>query len=561
MASRQRTALSVVGLALVLAILAAAVLVASWLRYGAVADQRARLDDVAAVLAEHAARTVDSIDVVLGVLAERIAIVSAGGTPTAEELRDLLRDRIAAQPHVRGVLYVDARGVGRGDSDVAPPRPLDASDRGYFRHHQQGAGGGLFIDAPVASRVSGQWRIVLSRRVQSADGEFLGVVVAGIDPATFADVYRGLAIGGTGTISLLRADGRLMARHPPDDQAMGEPVVSVRAEDSRFLTAMRTLDRHPLTVLIVVPIREALASWERQVTVIVAATIVALLVLGLIGFVLIDQAGRLESTFVALAGARDEAVRARLREEDASRAKSSFLANTSHELRTPLNAILGFSEMFRDGHAGTLEPKQRGYAASIHDAGSHLLGLISDLLDMAKIEARELQLRETIVDMAGIIADGVKLTGSRATERGVVVIPRVEGESIRIRGGAQRLRQIILNLLTNAIKFTPAGGRVWVDASVDAGRRPTLTVSDTGIGMTEEEIQIALTPFQQVESPFTREHEGTGLGLPIVKALVELHGGYLKIESERDGGTRVTVSLPAARLVIRPLAGTEAAAS
>jgi len=550
MAGRQRTTLSVVGLVLVLTVLAGAITVATWLRYGAIADQRDRLDDTAAVLAQHAARTVDSIDVVLGGMAEKIAALSVEGGPAAEELRDLLHDRTAGLPHVRGVLYVDAQGIGRGDSGAAPPRPLDASDRVYFRHHQERAGASVFIDAPVFSRVSGHWRIVLSRRVQSADGRFLGVVAAGIDPAIFSDIYRGLAIGGTSTISLLRADGRLMARHPPSNQGMGEPVaLSETADDRRFLVATRTLDRHPLTVLISMPIKSALASWERQVTVIIAATIIALLVLGLIGFVLIDQADRLESTVVALAAARDEAVRARLREEDAGRAKSIFLANTSHELRTPLNAILGFSEVLRDGHVGTLEPKQRGYAASIHDAGTHLLGLISDLLDMAKIEARELQLRETTIDMADIIADGVKLTGSRATERGVVVIPRIEGESIRIRGDAQRLRQIVLNLLSNAIKFTAAGGRVWIDASIDAGRRPTLVVSDTGIGMTDEEIQIALTPFQQVENPFTREHEGTGLGLPIVKALVELHGGYLKVESEHGVGTRVTVSLPAMRLV------------
>jgi signal transduction histidine kinase len=179
---------------------------------------------------------------------------------------------------------------------------------------------------------------------------------------------------------------------------------------------------------------------------------------------------------------------------------------------------------------------------------------------MAKIEARELQLRESVVDMADIVADGVKLTASRAAERGVVVVSRVEGESIRIRGDAQRLRQIVLNLMSNAIKFTAAGGRVWIEASIDAGGRPTLIVSDSGIGMSQEEVQVALTPFRQVESPFTREHEGTGLGLPIVMALAELHGGYLKVESERGVGTRVIVSLPGARLVMGPVSALKAAA-
>jgi signal transduction histidine kinase len=561
MAGRQPTTLSVVGLALVLTVLSGAVMVAMWLRYGAIAEQRVRLDDVASVLAQHASRTVDSVDAVLGVLAERIASVATTGTPTAEDLRDLLRDHIAGQPHVRGMLFLDARGIGRGDSEAAPPRPIDASDREYFRHHRQPAGRGLFIDAPVFSRVSGVWRIVLSRRVQSAGGEFLGVVAAGIDPPIFTDIHRELAIGGTSVMSLLRGDGRLMARHPSVERGLGEPVaLGELVDERRFVSASRTVDRYPLTVVISMPIKAALVSWERQVTVIAIATVSALLALVLVGFVLIDQSRRLESTVAALALARDEAVQARLREEDAGRAKSAFLANTSHELRTPLNAILGFSEVLRDGHVGALEPKQRGYAASIHDAGTHLLGLISDLLDMAKIEARELQLRESVVDMADIVADGVKLTASRAAERGVVVVSRVEGESIRIRGDAQRLRQIVLNLMSNAIKFTAAGGRVWIEASIDAGGRPTLIVSDSGIGMSQEEVQVALTPFRQVESPFTREHEGTGLGLPIVMALAELHGGYLKVESERGVGTRVIVSLPGARLVMGPVSALKAAA-
>ncbi len=546
----QRVSLGVLGLVIVLGVLIGAIATATWLRGGAIADQRLRLDDVATVLAQHASRTTDSVDLVLGIVADRIAGGLPGIGEDAAEMRQLLRDHVAGHPYIRSVLFLDAGGIGRGDSEAAPPRPIDASDRPYFLHHVDLPGRELFIGTPVWSRVSSQWTVVLSRRVQAPDGTFHGVVVAGLDPGVFSDLYRDLSIGSVSTMSLMRSDEILIARHPPVDALMAAPIsLEGETDPRRVVSAMRTVDRYPMIVMITMSLKAALSGWEHQVMVIGGATLAILIFIGTIGFFLLDQSDRLEKTVGALASARDDAIRARLREEDSGRAKSSFLANTSHELRTPLNAILGFSEVLRDGHLGILEPKQRGYAASIHDAGTHLLGLISDLLDMAKIEARELQLRETAVDLGALIADSIKLTEGRATDRGIVVIPKVEDGPISIRGDAQRLRQITLNLLSNAIKFTPAGGRVWIEAAIDAGGRPTLVVSDTGIGMSPEEIEVAMTPFRQVESPLTREHEGTGLGLPIVKALIDLHGGYLKIESERGVGSRVTVSLPASRLI------------
>ena len=549
LAGRQRVTLSVIGLVTVLAVLVGAFATAWWLREGALTDQRARLDDVAAVLAQHAGRTIESIDLALSVVAEQIGAASPGDRDDAPGLRRLLHDHIVGLPHIHSVLYLDAEGIGRGDSEAAPPRPINASDRPYFQHHRQQAGRTLYVGVPVWSRVSGKWTITFSRRVQAADGTFLGIIAAGVDPGVFSQFYQGLAIGISSRMSLVRADGTLLARHPAAGSGLAEPIDLSETDRKEAVSAMRAVDRYPISVLITMPVAAALAGWDHQVAVIGGATVVALGFVGLIGFFLLDQSDRLETTVGALAAARDEAVRARLREEDAGRAKSAFLANTSHELRTPLNAILGFSEVLRDGHIGPLDPKHRGYAASIHDAGTHLLGLISDLLDMAKIEARELHLRESIIDLADVVADGLKLTERRAAERGVTVVSHVDGDAIRIRGDAQRLRQIVLNHLSNAIKFTAAGGRVWIDASIDAGGRPTLAVGDTGIGMTAEEIQVALTPFRQVESPFARDHEGTGLGLPIVKALAELHGGTLGVESERGIGTRVTVSFPASRAI------------
>jgi len=373
LAVRQRASLGVLGLIIVLAVLMGAIATATWLREGAVADQRLRLDDVATVLAQHASRTADSVDLVLGILAERIAGSLPEITQDAAEMRQLLRDHVAGQPYIRSVLFLDSDGIGRGDSEAAPARPIDASDRPYFLQHVDQPGRDLYIGTPVWSRVSNQWTLVLSRRVQSADGTFRGVVAAGLDPGVFSDFYRDLSIGGVSTMSLMRSDGILIARHPSENALMAAPVsIESETDPRRVVSAIRTVDRYPLIVMITMSLKAALAGWEHQVMVIGGATLVTLIFVGVVGFFLLDQSDRLEKTVGALASARDEAIRARLREEDAGRAKSTFLANTSHELRTPLNAILGFSEVLRDGHVGILEPKQRGYAASIHDAGTHL---------------------------------------------------------------------------------------------------------------------------------------------------------------------------------------------
>jgi signal transduction histidine kinase len=552
LAGRQRLTLTVIGFVTVLAIVTGAIIVVLWLRGNALADQRRHLDDLARVLAQHASRTIEGVDIALTGLSERVTAISPEQRLDPNYLRQLLGDHVAGLPHAQAILFIDQSGVSRGDSEAAPPRPLDASDRAYFKHHQGSDGRSLFIDAPVLSRVSGLWTIVVSHAVRGTDGTWLGVIAAGLNPMVFSEFYSGLALAEAGLVLLVRADGALMVRFPPDDRAYADPARPADLLDSGWLASTRAVDRYPLSVTVAVPLSAALVGWEHQATIIAIAAVIALVVVILIGLVLLDQSQRLEATVRALAAARDAAVQACLREEEAGRAKSAFLANTSHELRTPLHAILGFSEIMRDGHLGMLEPRQRGYAAGIHDAGTHLLGLINDLLDMAKIEARQLQLRESLVDLADVIGDAVRLNERRAGQYGVSVIARTEPHSLTVRGDPQRLRQIAINLLSNAIKFTEAGGRVWIDASLDDRGRPTLVVRDTGIGMSAEDVEVALKPFRRIESSYAREREGTGLGLPIVKALVDMHGGTLTIESERQHGTTVTVALPAWRAVPQP---------
>jgi PAS domain S-box-containing protein len=241
--------------------------------------------------------------------------------------------------------------------------------------------------------------------------------------------------------------------------------------------------------------------------------------------------------------------RAMLDAEEANQAKVAFLANMSHELRTPLNAILGFAEVIRDRLYGPDDPRYAEYAAFICESGSHLLTIINDILDMAKMDAGRLQLFESEFDLGALIRRQCELMARRGQERGVTVAAEVPEDLPAVRADEVRLRQIVLNLLSNAVKFTPAGGRVTARAALGPDGRLAIAVADTGIGMTEDEIAVAMQPFRQIDADLARRYEGTGLGLPITKSLAALHGGELTIASEKGKGTTVTVLLPAARVV------------
>ena len=237
--------------------------------------------------------------------------------------------------------------------------------------------------------------------------------------------------------------------------------------------------------------------------------------------------------------------------EAASQAKVSFLANVSHELRTPLNAILGFAEVIRDRVLGPGDPRYAQYAGFICESGDHLLNLISDILDMAKVNAGGMELFESDVDLGMLVSRQAALMQHRAQDRGIALQTRLPRSLPQVRADEVRLRQIVLNLLSNAVKFTRAGGTVTLSAALAPDGRPAIIVADTGCGMTAEEVALALQPFRQTDADVARRHEGTGLGLPITKSLVELHGGELRIASIKDTGTEITVLLPASRLIAK----------
>ena len=245
-----------------------------------------------------------------------------------------------------------------------------------------------------------------------------------------------------------------------------------------------------------------------------------------------------------------ELLAAREAAEQASRTKSQFLANMSHELRTPLNAVIGFPELMKTQLFGPLgDSRYVGYAADIAASGSHLLSIINDILDLARVESGKLELHEEAVGIDDVARSCGRLVQERASEAGVRLDIVPARDMPFIRADEIRMKQVLLNLLSNAVKFTPRGGRVTFSAVRDEVGDIILKVSDTGIGMSAEEIELALQPFRQIDNTLARKHGGTGLGLPLTKTLVEMQGGRLDIASESGRGTTISVIFPSHRLM------------
>lgn len=251
-----------------------------------------------------------------------------------------------------------------------------------------------------------------------------------------------------------------------------------------------------------------------------------------------------------LDASRREAEAARRAAEAANWAKSRFLASMSHELRTPLNAILGFSSIIRDkmfGNQGA--DKYADYAGDINRSGQHLLEIIDDILDIAKIEADQFKMNFEVVSLTRVVRDSLRLVTVRAQEKGIDLSFDPAGSDWDVLVDRMGIKRVLLNLVSNAIKFTPRGGAIVIRTARLQDKSIRLSVADTGIGIPADKLQKVLEPFEQVDNEYTRAESGTGLGLSLVKSLVELHGGALSIASKEGEGTTVTVALPASPVV------------
>jgi len=359
---------------------------------------------------------------------------------------------------------------------------------------------------------------------------------------------RALLVGGSGLSGLLWGGGAAMlwpnAEFPVHQIFLIVTVASVAAATSGFLLShLQSLVAFQFGGLVALllgllrnggdPIYSMIAGFSVPYAVIlflVARHINALLV-------------RSHLLRIELAMAKEEA-------QVASRAKSEFISSISHELRTPLNAIIGFSEIMKQQMFGPIENKQYiDYSKDIHRSGTHLLAIINDILDLTKIEAGKMQVHDQAVDLAEALPSAVSILRDAADKGGLTVEIELTSPNLKLRCDERLLKQMLLNLLSNAIKFTPIGGRVGLTAWRDADDRTVIEVSDTGIGIAPEHIDLVMQSFGQVEGAMVRQHSGTGLGLPLVKAMAELHQSVFVLDSRLNIGTVARLEFPPERAI------------
>jgi signal transduction histidine kinase len=248
--------------------------------------------------------------------------------------------------------------------------------------------------------------------------------------------------------------------------------------------------------------------------------------------------------------AEEDLLAEKRRAEKANSQKSDFLAKISHEIRTPLNAIIGFSEVMMDERFGSVgNERYKDYLKDIHTSGSHIMSLINDLLDLSKVEAGKMDLSFQATELNALIQESVGLMQPQANREQIIIRTSLASNLPDVVGDARSLRQIILNLLSNGVKYTPAGGQVIISTSYEENGEVILRIRDTGIGMSEEEVKTALEPFRQVSSTASKGGPGTGLGLPLTKALVEANRAQFSLVSAKDHGTLVEITFPNARVL------------
>lgn len=478
--------------------------------------------------------------------------------------------------------------------------PVETSIAGvaHFQAHRNGSSNGLLIDTANENNVP---RVEVSRALHTANGGFAGEATLLLPIGSLLTLHQEFNLGPGSVVLISTPKGAVLAGFNqanqsgtlglgtdlsggafPDDLKpgmTGQYVRQGRLDHVNRITAIRRLRHYDLDVLVALRLDDLFEVTHLHIWLICFLGVGATVLIGGLTTLLVREVWRRTRKEIELAADRErlqlaqaqiEVERTRLAEtnreliaskekaEGANRTKSQFLAHMSHELRTPLHAIIGFSELIRDqAPTGPRNPPLGEYANDILTSGRHLLDLINTILDITKIESGTAILTESMFPLADLVRNALVTIRSQADLRHITIDVRLPEVPIRLFADRTRMLQVLINLLSNAVKFTHEDGQIVVSVSMSPNGDVVVSVIDSGIGMTESEILIALEPFGQVDSALSRSYQGTGLGLPLAVRLMELHGGRLEITSIKGKGTAVRITVPAKRVAVR--SGTAAA--
>ncbi|HJT08571.1 MAG TPA: ATP-binding protein [Stellaceae bacterium] len=545
-------------------------------RQTVVADTYSSSSNLALSVEQFVGRTMETVDLTLRIVTESVV----GDSPrSGNDLQMLLADRIRHSPQMTGLMVIGPDGVVRASAGDVPKPGASLAKSKYFVAARGSPDIQVLAIDPATSHSADKRLIFVARRFVRPTGAFGGVVAAMLSADYVQRFLSTLHVGDQSVIALQTIDGVMLVRQPYQETSVGKSFAATplfrewlpwassgvfRAydEDDKLwrIIGYQRVDRLPLVVHVDLSESEALTNWRRTTSWQAMVGVAILMLAATTAYVLHRQLQGRMRAHAQLSDTVRALEHARLAAEEGSRVKSQFMANMSHELRTPLNAVIGYSEMLIEDAEGDRRREQHlADLRRINIAGQHLLGLITDVLDISEIEVGRFELREAPVDLAALLGECSQTIMARAQAAGLALVTELAASMPMVLGDERRLRQIVLNLLSNAVKFTPSGGRIVLAAQAAEEGGIAVSVADSGIGMKAEEIPLALETFRQVDGGLTRRHEGTGLGLPLARTLAELHDGRLVIASAPGEGTVVTVTLPRERVIRRPLTAVDAA--
>lgn len=548
----------------------AEVMVVVNMRHCAIRTTQAGLSNMTVVLAEQMNRSFNALDRVLLNLTDTIR--SSGVTDGesfarilgTEAFRTRLSEKLTGMPFAEAVLLVDARGRLVNASSSWPLPEESAAARNYFAAMARDTGPARAFGTLARNPATGNQTLLLARHVAGRDGIYLGLVVGAVSLPYFEDFLRSVSESQDRTVTLFRPDGMVLASYPPGrdigsvDPALTALITDSDPEAGGQIRAWRELQDFPLIVGTTQPAEAALRDWLDVVWLVGLISVGSLCWVVSVAVALgrwwsrqqVLNRERTERAELEQARLAAEAELARARErhaEEASRAKSGFLATMSHEIRTPMNGVLGLAASLLDE---PLAPEHRRVVEAIRDSGDSLLRILNDILDFSKLDAGRMTFEDVAFSPVTLTHGIVSILGPRARAKGLSISVTCDaGIPAALLGDAGRIRQVLLNLVSNAVKFTETGGIDIVTRLIGRGEdTATLEwiVRDTGIGIPADRIDALFKEFIQADSSISRRFGGSGMGLAISKRLIEQMGGAVSVQSEPGAGTtfRVRLILP-----------------